>query len=273
VGHGRRGVRRARLQLGSAALLSVQGYLRRAAAQGRERRRAGCFEVFINPQRAAEGGNYAIPLAGCEPDADDVADLVGAFATAGRVPRLEYLPDTAPAAEAALLAGGFEVELRTPVMTCTPASLVVPPLPEGATLQPLDALSDPQDVRALVHTQQVAFGDEPDPDEPGLLKLPIAVLARVDGEPAGGGMGLVIAEGTTELAGIAVAERFRRRGLAGAITAELARQAFEKGALSAFLTPGDEGAQRVYARAGFVPTDVMLHLRRPPGATAPGPRR
>jgi GNAT superfamily N-acetyltransferase len=248
--------------------VSIQGYLRTAAAQGRERRRAGCFEAFINPSRAGEGSNYAIPLDGCSPTPDDVTDLIAAFVSAGRVPRLEYLPDTAPDAEAVLLAGGFEVELRTPVMTCTVETLVLPPLAEGAELQPLDALSAPEDVIALVHAQQVAFGEEPDPDEPGLLKLPIAVLARVDGEPAGGGMGLVVAEGTTELVGIAVAERFRRRGLAGAITAELARQAFEAGAVSAFLTPGDEGAQRVYARAGFVPTDVMLHLRRPATAVA-----
>jgi GNAT superfamily N-acetyltransferase len=269
VGRRRRAARRAWVQLGQAAQLSVQAYLRTAAAQGRERRRAGCIEAFINPSHASEGSNYAIPLDGCVPTPEDVAELVELFVSAGRVPRLEYLPATAPEAETVLLASGFEVELRTPVMSCTPDTLTVPPLPGGAELQPLDALSAPEDVIALVHAQQVAFGEAPDPDEPGLLTLPIAVLARVDGEPAGGGMGLVVADGTTELVGIAVAERFRRRGLAGAITAELARQAFEAGAVTAFLTPGDEGAQRVYARAGFVPTDVMLHLRRP--ATAPAP--
>jgi GNAT superfamily N-acetyltransferase len=120
-----------------------------------------------------------------------------------------------------------------------------------------------------VHVQQRAFGEQPDPAEDGLLRLPLAVLARVDGEIIGGGMGLVIAEGTTELVGIAVAEPHRRQGIAGAVTAELARMAFDAGATSAFLTPGDDGAQRVYARAGFASTDVMLHLR----ATAPAPSR
>ena len=55
------------------------------------------------------------------------------------------------------------------------------------------------------------------------------------------------------------------------MTAELARLAFSEGARSAFLTPGDERAQRVYERAGFAATDVMLHLRR--SATPPAPRR
>jgi GNAT superfamily N-acetyltransferase len=247
--------------------LSVQAYLRTAAAQGRERRRAGCFEAFINPARDGAGTNYAIPLDDCSPGAADVAQLVAAFESAHRLPRLEYLPATAPDAEAVLLEHGFAVELRTPVMTCTPDTLRDAGSP--ATLERLDALSSPSDVRALVHVQQRAFGEQPDPAETGLLTVPLAVLARLDGEVVGGGMGLVIADGTTELVGIAVAEPQRRRGIAGAITAELARMAFEAGATSAFLTPGDEGAQRVYARAGFVPTDVMLHLR----ATGPAARR
>jgi GNAT superfamily N-acetyltransferase len=201
-----------------------------------------------------------------------VAELIGAFESAGRMPRLEYLPATAPAAEAVLLDHGFEVELRTPVMTCTPETLRRPPLPEAISIQRLGPLSDPDDVRALVRVQHQAFGEPADPAADGLLRLPLAVLARVDGEPAGGGMGLLVAIGTTELVGIAVAELHRRRGIAGAVTAELAAMAFEAGAASVFLTPGDEGAQRVYARAGFEASDVMLHLRRP-GATAPAPAR
>jgi hypothetical protein len=30
-----------------------------------------------------------------------------------------------------------------------------------------------------------------------------------------------------------------------------------------FLTPGDDGAHRVYARAGFADTTEMLHICRP----------
>jgi ribosomal protein S18 acetylase RimI-like enzyme len=240
--------------------LSVQDYLRAAAADGRERRTAGCFDAFLDPRREAPFTNYAIPRDGCRPAPEDVRELVAAFESAHRMPRLEYLPATAPAAEAALLAAGFEVELRTPVMTCTPQQLQHAPSP--ATLERLNAISPPDVVRAMIHVQQRAFGDEPDPGEPGLLKLPIAVAARVEGEVVGGGMALAVDKGTTELVGIAVAEAHRRRGIAGAITAELARMAFEAGAATAFLTPGDDGAQRVYARAGFVPTDVMLHLRR-----------
>jgi predicted GNAT family acetyltransferase len=67
----------------------------------------------------------------------------------------------------------------------------------------------------------------------------------------------------TEIAGIGVLEGHRRRGIAGAITAGLARAAFAAGQTTAWLTPGDDGAHRVYARAGFVDRSAMLHLSVP----------
>jgi GNAT superfamily N-acetyltransferase len=266
VGRVRRVLRRARLPLGEPALLSaLQAYLRAVAAQGRERRDAGGFEVFVNPQRDAPMSNYAIPRDGLEPTPGDVAELVAAFEAAHRLPRLEYVPATAPAAEPALLAAGFEVELRTSVLTCTPDTLVRGPLPAGAELEALEGGTPLRDVDAMTRVQAEAFGDEHVPLDrpPAWLGHHLATLARVEGEPAGGGMTLAVAWGTTELVGIAVAEPFRRRGLARAITADLAARAFEAGAGSAFLTPGDEAAERVYAGAGFRPTDEMLHLRRP----------
>jgi GNAT superfamily N-acetyltransferase len=246
----------------------VQAYLRQVAAAGRVHRAAGCFDAYLHPQRHHSGTNYAIPRDGCTPGPEDIEALVGAFTSARRLPRLEYLEATAPAVEPALMQAGFELELRTSVMTCTPSTLR--PAPSPARIERLSAISDPAVVRALVHAQQRAFGDEPDPDEHGLLRLPFAVAAWVGDEVVGGAMALEVIAETTELVGIAVLEPHRRQGIAGAVTAEVARMAFEAGATSVFLTPGDAGAQRVYARAGFADTgDVMLHLRRPTPA-APG---
>ena len=76
-------------------------------------------------------------------------------------------------------------------------------------------------------------------------------LARVDGEPAGAAFHSPIAEGVSELGGIGVRERFRRRGIAAALTGASAAAAVAAGAQLCFLTPGDDGAERVYARAGF----------------------
>jgi GNAT superfamily N-acetyltransferase len=234
------------------------------AAEGRERRVAGCFDVHIRPGQPAPGSNYAIPHDGARPGERDVADLVAAFESAGRVPRLEYLPSTAPEAEAVLVDHGFAVELHTTVMACPAEALTEVPAPAGVTFEALDEHATLEEVDALMRVQAEAFGDEHQPLERRPLWLGhfIAVLARVDGEPAGGGMCLARLLGTTELVGIAVAEPFRRRGIAGALTADLARRAFADGAKQAILTPGGDDAGRVYARAGFRPVDEMLHLRR-----------
>jgi GNAT superfamily N-acetyltransferase len=252
--------------VGPAAQLSqLQAYLRAVAAEGRERRVAGCFDVYLRPEQPAPGSNYAIPHDGARPTAADVAELVAAFESAGRLPRLEYLPSTAPDAEAALVGHGFEVELRTTVMACDARDLVAVPPPPGVTLEALDEHATLDEVDAMLRVQAEAFGDEHRPLERRPLWLGhfIAVLARVDGEPAGGGMCLARLLGTTELVGIAVAEPFRRRGIAAAVTADLAARAFADGARRAILTPGGDDAGRVYARAGFRPVDQMLHLRRP----------
>ena len=66
-------------------------------------------------------------------------------------------------------------------------------------------------------------------------------------------------DGVSEIVGVATAEAWRRRGLAGAVTAAAARGAFAAGAELCLLTPGDEGALRVYARAGFRRVARMLH--------------
>jgi hypothetical protein len=49
--------------------------------------------------------------------------------------------------------------------------------------------------------------------------------------------------------------------------------AFAVGVTTAFLTPGDDGAHRVYERAGFADATVMLHISRPAQHEATGDRR
>ena len=93
----------------------------------------------------------------------------------------------------------------------------------------------------------------------------LRLLARdtAGGLVVGGGVATIPAAATSEIAGIAVVESHRRRGIAGAITARLAVELFAGGVTTAFLTPGDEGAQSVYARAGFADTTEILHMSLP----------
>ncbi len=244
----------------------IQSYLRAVIYDDHQLLATGAFDVFIQPGSAHPYLNYAIPRPGAEPDEEAVGELIAIMEGAGRVPRLEYLPAEAPAVEAALCAQGFTVELRTPVMRCTPDELADVELPDKVTLDQLGPDATREELDGLVRAQAEAFGQPYNPAdiEPmiPMLGRRITVIAYADGEVAGGGLCQTAIAGVTELAGIGVRERFRRRGIATALTAELARLAFAGGVAIAFMTPGDSGAQTAYERAGFTVTDEMLHLIR-----------
>jgi GNAT superfamily N-acetyltransferase len=247
---------------------TIQRYLRSVVSAGsRDTERVGPFLAGFDRDSDHPYLSYAIPDDGAEPTAADVAALREAFTRRGRTPRLEFLPAVAPAAESALAAGGFAVEGVLPLMTCAAGESPELEPPAGIELV-LPATDD--ELRAGGAVANAAFGV---PGEPGPEDLArthrlldaggLAVLARErdGGEAVGWGVYIAPRDGATELAGIGVSASHRRRGIAGAITARLAREAFARNVTTAFLTPGDDGAERVYARAGFVPRSRMLHMR------------
>lgn len=247
-------------------MTDIQGYLRAVIQDDHQILATGAFDIFIQPQSDHPFVNYAIPRRDAEPDEEAVGELIAIMEGAGRVPRAEYLPAEAPAVEEALCAQGFEVELRTPVMRCTPDALVAVEVPDKVTLDVVGPDATREELEGLMRAQSEAFGE---PFEPAdlervqpLLGRRITVIAYADGEVAGGGLCQPPIAHVTELAGIGVREPFRRRGIATAITSELARLAFDSGVETAFMTPGDSGARAAYERAGFEATDEMLHLIR-----------
>lgn len=244
--------------------MNVQAYLRAVAADDRQTLCTGCFDVFLDPESAHPYSNYAIPYDGAEPSREAVAEIVLVLQGAARIPRVEFLPAAAPAAEAALKDFGFEEELRTPLMTCEADGLEPVEPPDGVDVAQLGPDAEREQVEGLMRALTLAFDEPFDPAVvPGAglrFSRRIAVLAYADEEIAGGGMCLEPISGVVELVGIGVREEFRERGIAGAITRELARLAFEGGVHTAFLTPGDPEKARVYERAGFAGTDEMLHL-------------
>jgi ribosomal protein S18 acetylase RimI-like enzyme len=168
--------------------------------------------------------------------------------------------ECAPGLEEALAGAGFALEARIPVMTCLAGGLRDVPTPAGVTIA---AVSGSADVRAYLEVGAEAFGDAPPSDEQVERSSPPVrgLLARADGAPAGVGSRSPVAEGVSEIAGIGVRASFRRRGIAAAVTAAAAAAAFADGAELCFLTPGDDGAERVYARAGFARAGTtMVHM-------------
>lgn len=265
-------------------LSELQQYLRHAAAQHRTVIRSGPFLVHLDEQADQPYANYAIPDAGAEPSAAEVAALVALFAAHDRRAAFEFLPACAPAVFDVLDAAGLEVTYRIPLMTCPAAELVAVAPPHGVTIAIADGATDGERLRELIAMQGAAFGLPPEPvpdaeverlraragDEVVAYAVECGAARGVGGDDAvaggaivGGGCALVIRDGMTELVGIAVAAEARRRGIAAAVTSALALEAAARGATLPFLTPGDDGAGRVYRRAGFAPAGEMLHMVLP----------
>ena len=228
----------------------------------------GPFLATFSPDSAGPYLNYAIPDDGARPSSSDVDALTETYAQRDLLPRVEFMAETAPAAERALLVAGWSVERRIPVMLCPPGSAVAVPAPAGIELV-VPGTDD--EVLGMLVAQHEAFGEptdiphaEVDKTRERLRAGGFAVLARevVTGEPAGGGVAEAIVDGTTEVAGIGVRERYRRRGIGAAVTAFVTAAVHDAGARTVFLTPAGVPEQRMYARAGFAPTGDMVHLSR-----------
>jgi len=241
-------------------VLRLQAFLRATAAPGRRVLDLPPFTAYLDRDDPMRFLNYAIPDDGAEPDDAAVERLRAGFREHQRLPRLEWVEEAAPAVAAVLEACGMQLELRTPLMSCRPEQLVsadadVPAL----TVAPI---AD-GDLRETYNLQRVAFGEAPlpDGDEPRdpRRRGGGAVLARSNGEAVAAASWTAVRDETSEIVGVATAAAWRRRGLAGAVTAAAAREAFAAGASLCVLSPGDDTAQRVYARAGFGRVATMLH--------------
>jgi GNAT superfamily N-acetyltransferase len=246
----------------------VHAYLRALAVQ-RKAHSVGPFVVRISPVSESPHSNYAIPDDFAEPSAEDVVGLIALFREHQRQPRLEFIPAAAPSVEAMLLEAGFEVELRPPMMVMRPLELPKTPSPEGFSLTFTD---DPVTLRAIVRVQRQAFGDKPISGEIDVSGLErdisrggqyLAVTATDTGAVVGAGAYMPPQLGVTEVVGIAVSERYRRRGLGQVITAALAQQALGLGCEMTFLAPAGEAQEAIYARAGFVSGTPMLYVSVP----------
>ena len=245
---------------------AIMAYVRTVSSPGSDLVRCGPFHAVLAIGNAGPNFSYAIPDDDAEPTAEDLNALVALFEGRGRTPRVEHVSAAAPALSGLLEAGGFRHEHEFPLMSCTPKSLVHLALPPGLDLT---RPGTDAELLAMAQMQHRAFG-EPFPAGPadverhrgGLVSgaILLTVLDR-DRTVLGAGVAAPAHAGTREIVGVAVEEPVRRRGVAGAVVAALAGQAFDEGCDSVFLeaAPGADGA---YRRAGFAVTTSVVHHRR-----------
>jgi GNAT superfamily N-acetyltransferase len=139
--------------------------------------------------------------------------------------------------------------------------LQVAPAVEGLTLR----TAGPDDLESVLHVDTSAFGSDPELYRPWTaphLDAPqiTVVLAELGGEPVGTAYALRSdgpAGPAVFLAGVAVLEAARRRGIAAAMSAWLLERGFAEGARLAHLHPDTDDAARVYARLGFTEAGAL----------------
>ena len=139
---------------------------------------------------------------------------------------------------------------------------------EIVTLTPDSPLDD---LCAAAAVQRQAFGDEDGPEPPEaegdrrrarLAAGAGGFLARLDGVAVAAADFTAPLDGFCELVGIATLPAYRRRGIASALTAKAAAEAFARGVHVAFLGAADECVGRVYERVGFRPFATALAYAR-----------
>jgi GNAT superfamily N-acetyltransferase len=248
---------------------------RRAHARGgrtqtRREGRAGPFTIGPGEHSGHPMRNFAVPDDGAAPGAAGISALVAFFRGHDRIPRLEFIGASAPAVTPALLAAGFTAEARTPVMACVPGMTLTPRDPAGVTVR--EAVGD-VDLAAAAGVRHHACAG-PSPPGPRVIAQIRAMTARggivtiavdnASGSVAGTGLADVPGPGaaTGELAAVGVLTAFRRRGIASAVSAHLARTAHDRGIRVVFpeALPDEK---EIYRRAGFadVSAKAWLSLR------------
>jgi ribosomal protein S18 acetylase RimI-like enzyme len=248
----------------------VQHHTRTLALRSPGNFRVGPFVVRYDEGWSNPYGNYAIPDDGAEPTEQDVRALIEAFRDRDRKPRLEFQPSRMPKVEAVLLECGFEIEGRPPIMACPPENLTVPKPVPGLELS--EPRTD-EELFALASIQHYAFGEQGEPTTDSISGLRrtilnggIAVLARLGGEPAGGGSCSSPVDGLTEIGGVAVDARLRRRGIGAAVSAHLTALAYQRGLQFVWLEPADETVERIYASIGYLRATEKLDISVPANA-------
>jgi len=218
---------------------------------------------FLSTMVAAEPGTPFDP----DEVRESVTVLRKAFAAEGRWLSAELIEEANPGLADELETHGMTIVSRPPLLVVEPDDLVPPPLPAGVTVQLVSSDADQADANAVA-------ADAYETDEVGSTYQPVlsdggAVLVRKDGVAVATAAWTAVADGVTEVAGVGTIHTHRRQGLAAIATAYATQYAFdEAGASLAWLTPGDDGADRVYRRIGYAPRATAVHLGDPGGHLA-----
>ena len=244
----------------------IQSYVRRYASEHRLVERSGPFLATFGRRSNGPYLNYAVPDDHSEPTVEDVVRLAATYKRHDLRPRVELVPDLAPAAVVTLCRAGFEHEGLLPLMTLNARSVVEVARPDGIEIVFAD---DPAEFTALVEVRHTAFGESRSSATADAAHarataecggLAALAMDSTSGEAIASGACLIPYEGVTELTSVGVLAAYRRRGIGAHLTATLAAAAIMTGVEIVYLTPAHDEGERLYERVGFKKAGESLHL-------------
>lgn len=233
-----------------ALLAAIRDSLIEGLRPARQVRSVGSFVFAYEPTNDLVWLNSSFVVG--EVTASDVAAWLQVVAEAGRQPWLEYSPDLSPEAATVLEASGLVCHRQMPLMVLTKESWV------KSDWRTLAHGPSNVEIQSGIMIANEAFGQPAPPDKAWMRVRDAAESGRVlvsVGVDGGRVVAMGQAVGTPkirEIAGIATHHAYRRRGYATAVINCLLEQFFAGGGELAWLTPGDDGAQSVYQKIGFV---------------------
>lgn len=248
----------------------IHAYLR-APAANIQLERVGPFVARLTLGTSHPMLNYAVPDDGASPSAADITALIDLFERRNLKARLEYEADAAPVLEELLVAAGFVVEARLPLMGCRPADAqLIEPSPPFTVVK---AETEADHIDAIIVADE-AYREPKRRPRRGVVNTRremtaaggAVVLARerATGAPVGSGLFPPPRAGVSELAAVGTREAFRGRGVATAVTSHLVGRARYNRVEFLWLTPEDDQAERTYGRVGFARLGGhMVHISRP----------
>src|SRR5262249_45030111 len=137
----------------------IQAYFRTSASRAYDAVPVPPFTAFFHAEDDLAYFNYAIPD---EPVRGELAEplerLRAEFVGRSRVPRFEYVEGFAPEFASSLRAAGFALELRAPLMACTPGRLRRPAGVAGLRIDAIDETSPLGLVQDSITITRRAFG-------------------------------------------------------------------------------------------------------------------
>ncbi|MDG3003744.1 GNAT family N-acetyltransferase [Paludisphaera mucosa] len=244
----------------------IAAYLRANIVEGGGGRE-GVFTIQHDRDDANIYRNYAVPDDGSEPDDAAVAGLIALFVELNRTPRLEYIPELAPALLSRLEAGGFRIERETPLLSCSP-SVLPAPYPIGLEWPAAEDLAGLEEAARI---QNEAFGatetTQSDVERLRQMVLRGGAVALIRDAETGAGLGSGVftppIASVAEIAAVAVRAAARGRGIGSSLAASLGRRAIEQGVDCPFLMASPEDEKGIYRRAGYTSFGRVLHISIP----------